>query len=353
MQIYACTCDNSLFFDNSQCLRCGKMAGLCPACRRIVPLEPRPDGGLRCGWDDCGVSLVRCYNSQQHNVCNWCIASDKTVAESGDLCRSCRFTQTIPDLSVPSHHVKWYRLEQAKRRLFYNLDILGLPYGTNADGFQPPLAFDFKADVTPAGEPWRSLGQAERVITGHANGRITINIAEADHVERERLRVDFGESHRTLIGHFRHEIGHYYWLMLIQNQREPDFKRVFGDPENPTYKDAIDRYYKHGPAPDWQHHFISAYASMHPWEDWAETFAGYLDMTALLDTARHVGFSSVYPDADFDTLVVEYQRLGIAVNELNRGVGLLDLVPDVLVTPVVEKMRFINQVCRTVALTPQ
>ncbi|MEX0653540.1 MAG: putative zinc-binding metallopeptidase [Phycisphaeraceae bacterium] len=354
MKLYACTCGNTLFFDNSQCLRCGKRVGFCPACRRIVPLEPRPDGGLRCGWDDCATPLLRCYNYQVHDVCNWTLASDKLAPEPADLCHCCRFTQTIPDLSVSGNVRKWYRLEQDKRRLLYNLDLLGLPYGTAADNFHPPLVFDFKADVDPADQPWQVLsdGQHECVTTGHAQGRITINIREADDVERERLRVDFGEAHRTLIGHFRHEIGHYYWMLLVQHQHEAEAVRLFGDPDHPPYADALARYYEQGPPADWQHRFISPYASMHSWEDWAETFAAYLDMIAMLDTAHHVGFMPTWLDADFDTLVVEYQRLGLGVNELNRGMGLLDLVPDVLVRAVVDKMRFIDRLCRQAARQP-
>src|SRR5690606_15802362 len=135
--------------------------------------------------------------------------------------------------SVPGHRENWARLEAAKRRLFYQLDALRLPRGNAADGFHPPLSFDFKADVRPADGDWRTMDAGERVFTGHADGKITINIMEADDAHRERIRVDMGESYRTLIGHFRHEIGHYYWDVLIRGRREGDFRNVFGDHENP------------------------------------------------------------------------------------------------------------------------
>ena len=266
----------------------------------------------------------------------------------GALCDCCRFNATIPDLSVPGNAQKWYRLEAAKRRLFYDLDLLGLPYGTASDGVTPPLAFDFKADVIPADYFWRSAGNEEQVYTGHANGRITINIREADDVEREKLRVDMGEAHRTLIGHFRHEIGHYYWDMLVKDQREAEFASLFGDHNNPSYSDALNAYYQNGPAADWPSRCVSAYASMHPWEDFAETWARYLAMVSALDTARHAGFDSeIDPVSDpLDTLITRYQRLGISLNEINRSMGLIDVVPEVFVPAVIEKLRYVECLVR-------
>ena len=168
------------------------------------------------------------------------------------LCDCCRFNVTIPDLTVAGNLQKWYRLEAAKRRLFYDLGELGLPYGTAADGIEPPLSFDFKADVIPKATFGAASAAAERVYTGHANGRITINIREADDVEREKLRVDLGEAQRTLIGHFRHEIGHYYWDMLVKGRREDEFIAVFGDHNSPTYAEALERHYQEGPPADWR-----------------------------------------------------------------------------------------------------
>ena len=192
----------------------------------------------------------------QYQVCNRFLADP--APNGATLCDCCRFNKTIPDMSVKGNREKWYRLEAAKRRLFYDLSQLGLPYGTAEDGIQPSLSFDFKADVIAANRFWRSLDQSERVFTGHAEGLITINIREADSVERERLRVVLGETRRTLIGHFRHEIGHFYWDVLIKNRREAEFKELFGDHEQPTYAEALDSYYKNGPAPDWSQRFIAA-----------------------------------------------------------------------------------------------
>jgi len=57
------------------------------------------------------------------------------------------------------------------------------------------------------------------VLTSHCNGLITLNIAEADDAERERRRVKFHEPYRTLLGHLRHEVAHYYWDRLIANSK--------------------------------------------------------------------------------------------------------------------------------------
>ncbi len=349
MNTFNCICGNTLFFENSQCLSCGQQVGWCTACRRITALLDESNGVYRCGNPDCGVALAKCYNYAGEGVCNRCVVVNGTAADPAALCDCCVYNDTIPDLSVEGNREKWGRLEAAKRRLFFTLDHLGLPHGTEASGFDPPLAFDFKADRIPGNEFWRTMGKEERVYTGHANGKITINIREADPAERESIRVDLNEAHRTLIGHFRHEIGHYYWDLLVKGKREADSVRVFGDHENPTYADALDRHYSEGPPADWQQNFISAYATMHPWEDFAETFAAYLDLTSVLDTAHNVGFGPV-PDvltADLDEMVAAKRRIGVAMNEMNRTMGLLDFFPKILVPPVVEKMRFVHELVRS------
>ncbi|MBM4070787.1 MAG: hypothetical protein FJ271_17805 [Planctomycetes bacterium] len=354
MRTYRCACENMLFIDNSVCLRCGKETGFCPGCRAVVALLPQPEGGWRCGNPACGVALVKCANYQQHSVCNRCVsAADAATLADDVLCDCCCFNQTIPDLTVPHYAEKWYRLESAKRRLFYDLDLLGLPYRLDESDPRPKLRFDFKADVITHCL-MRHMGAVERVYTGHANGLITINILEADDAERERLRVHLGEAHRTLIGHFRHEIAHYFWEILVLGRDEEEFRKVFGNHENPTYQDALAAYYKNGAPAGWQERFVSAYASMHPWEDFAETFATYLDMVSVLDTAHQVDFTRTPPRlGDFDAMVTQYKALGIGMNEINRSMGLLDLVPEVLVEPVREKMRYVhNLIAANSTITP-
>lgn len=344
MRTFSCVCGQTLFFENVACEACGREVGWCPSCRAIAALEPLGDGTYRCANGACGASLVKCTNYAIENVCNRCLPVADAV--NGGLCDACRFNRTIPDLSIAGNRERWAELEAAKRRLLYTLDLLALPYGSVADGLSPPLAFDFKADVIPQEGFWRWMGQGERVYTGHADGKITINIREADSVEREKLRVDLGEAHRTLIGHFRHEIGHYYWDLLVRGKHEDDFKALFGDHENPPYQEAMARHYRDGPPPDWKDHFVSAYATMHPWEDWAETFALYLDITGVVDTAVNMGLTSAVDFAELNAMVGRYRQLGLVLNELNREMGLIDVVPEVLHAAVVEKLGFVHTLVR-------
>jgi hypothetical protein len=343
MRTYQCQCGNPLFFDNNLCLACQREVGFCQTCHRVVTLLPLADGKYRCGGEGCGVTLVKCQNYSQHDVCNRCIEIG-SEGEAG-LCGCCRFNQTIPDLTVQGNLQKWYRLEAAKRRLFYDLDLLGLPYGTKADGIEPCLAFEFMADAVQPNEQWRDMDNSQQVYTGHDSGRITINIREADDVEREKARVDLGEKKRTLVGHFRHEIGHFYWDVLIKGRREKEFIDQFGDHNSPPYAEALQAHYQNGPPADWADHYISAYASMHPWEDFAETWAGYLSMVSVLDTAHHMGLGQAIDafHVDLPTIVNRYLRLGIAMNEMNRSMGLSDAAPEVLGPEVIEKLTFIHK----------
>jgi hypothetical protein len=291
---------------------------------------------------------VPCWNYSETNVCNRMV--DAATASDPPFCNGCRHNNTVPDVAIAGNREKWARIEAAKRRLFYGLDLLGLPYGTAADGFDPPLEFDFKAELVRDRDVWHTMSPVERVFTGHARGRITINLDEADDAERERRRIDMKEAHRTLIGHFRHEIGHYYWELLVRGRCEAAFRALFGDHDDPPYGDALKRYYDNGPAPDWHRHCVSAYATMHPWEDFAETFALYLDMVAVIDTAHHWGWTAVAPVAgNLDRLLGAYIDLGFCLNEINREMGLLDVVPEVLAEPVRRKLRFIDTLVRAAA----
>lgn len=348
MRRFVCACGNRLFFDNTLCVACSRETGWCPVCNRLNAIEPQPDGSYRCTNPDCKASLVKCANYAQNNVCNRCLTA-VTKSAPASLCDYCRFNGTIPDLSIAGNREKWARLEAAKRRLFYTLDLLGLPYGTAAEGFDPPLVFDFKGDVIPPDGRWHASGQTQRVYTGHAGGKITINIDEADDAERERLRVNLGEAHRTIIGDFRHEIGHYYWDLLIRRKQEDSFKRIFGDHQSPAYADAQAKYYKDGAPAGWQEHFLTAYATMHPWEDWAETFAFYLDMVSVLDTAANTGLSGPVALDKIEGMTERYSRLGVVVNEMNRDMGLIDLVPEVLTPAVMGKLAFVHGRIRAAA----
>ncbi|MEQ8666676.1 MAG: putative zinc-binding metallopeptidase [Rhodospirillales bacterium] len=350
---FFCDCGNRLFFENSECLHCNREVGWCPACWTLTAMRTS-NQGTHCVR--CDSLVMQCANRVEFDVCN----RNVLVPPDGDqetprLCDCCRYNETIPDLSVPGNLEHWLALEQAKRRLFFGLDSLGLPHGATADGFDPGLSFDFKGDTITRKGLWRRVHTQEPVYTGHAGGKITINIREADAVEREKLRVDLEEGHRTLIGHFRHEIGHYYWDLLVAGHAENlrRFHELFGDHENPSYSDALERHYNEGPPADWRSSFISSYATMHPWEDWAETFAFYLDVVDVMETATSYGLVPDDAPDDLDDLLEAYAGLGILLNELNRGMGLIDFLPELIVPGVVPKIRFVHDVIRDAAQTAE
>lgn len=342
MRSYTCSCGARLFNDNVQCIACGAELGFCPACQNLAPILLTEYGGYQCGHANCGVPLIKCANYAEQQVCNRCLPPG---GEGEQLCDCCRFNTTIPDLSVNGNLAKWAELESAKRRLIYDLRVLGLPFAAKDEGIEPPLSFAFKDDAASPRDKWRAFRNSEKVYTSHSNGLVTINIQEADPVEREKMRINFGEPHRTIIGHFRHEIGHYYWDVLVKGRREAECAAVFGDHENPSYTDAMATYYQNGPPANWRESHISAYATMHPWEDFAETWAAYLDLTSTLETAAQCGFpGELNPaQADLQQMVLQLQNLTISLNEINRNQGLPDVIPEVYVPAVIQKLGYVHQ----------
>jgi hypothetical protein len=276
-----------------------------------------------------------CRNYQVENICNWAII----VSDPNNLCESCRLTKVIPNLGKPENKEAWFKLEQAKRRLLYTLKQLNCPIET--EGSEDSLRFEFLSD--------EDVPLGEKVLTGHSQGLITLNIAEADDSEREKRRHQLGEPYRTLLGHFRHESGHYYWDKLIKDSRQlEDFRTCFGD-ERINYDQALKQHYEQVSVQDWQASFISHYASSHPWEDWAETWAHYLHMRDTLQTARASGFifsSAINSKADsaFDTLSAQWFELSYLLNNLNRSLGLQDAYPFVLSKKVLAKLEFVHAI---------
>jgi len=264
MKVFHCDhCSALVFFENVSCMSCGHALAYFPERETVGSIEK------------AGESRP-CANYSKHEVCNWAVPAD----DPNPLCRSCRLTRVIPDLGVPGNKAAWFRLEAAKRRLVYSLLHLGCPLEGKTEQPGRGLAFEFLAD-TPTG----------KVATGHANGLITINIAEADDAEREKRRVRLHEPYRTLVGHMRHEVGHYYWDRLVRDApRLERFRELFGD-ERKDYAQALQAHYMDGPPTDWQECFVSAYAASHPWEDWAETWAHYLHSTDTLEIAAASGLS--------------------------------------------------------------
>jgi hypothetical protein len=361
MKIFHCGhCDQLVFFENTTCVNCGHTLAYLPDREDMSTLEP--DGEER--WRSLspgteGRAYRLCPNYSKENVCNWAVPAD----DPNPYCLSCRVTRVIPDLSRLGVRESWAKLETAKRRLIYSLLCLDLPVASKAEDPERGLAFEFLADPDP------NTPGAAPVLTGHDNGVITINVAEADDAERERRRNALKEEYRTLLGHFRHEIGHYYWDRLIQGtDRIEEFRRLFGD-EQEDYGEALKRHHQQGPPVDWEKSFVSAYASTHPWEDWAETWAHYLHMTDTLETAVECGLSlrpkrsdepALKPDiavvgkrpASFDQMIERWFPLTYVLNNLNRGMGLQDLYPFILSTPALDKLRFVHEVVGAAASGP-
>ena len=360
MKIFKCdACQQIVHFENSQCTRCGHALAYLPEKGVISALEPAADapGVFVALAPSARKGRYRlCGNQIDHGACNWAVAEDDTHR----FCRSCRLNEVIPNLADPKARDAWLKLELNKRRLIFSLLELGLPVeprGENPAG----LAFEFKQDVP--GD--------EKVVIGHDHGLITINIDEADSPFREKMRLELGEPYRTLLGHFRHESGHYYWERLVAHSPQLDaFRDLFGD-ERASYDDALEAHYRDGAPQDWQARFVSSYASMHPYEDWAESWAHYLHMTETLDTARSFGVD-LKPRAasgsgrakagelelraqridfdDFDDLLQAWGPLTIALNALNRSMGLPDPYPFVLPEPAVRKIRFVHDVIERAAV---
>jgi hypothetical protein len=343
MKIFACACDQLVFFESVTCTRCGRKLAFLPDRVQVAALEP-VDGA----WQASDGSRYRlCRNYTEQAICNWAIPA----GDSQDYCRSCRLNQVIPNLSHPGAQEAWHRLEIAKRRLLYTLIDLGLPVEGKAEDPANGLAFQFMEDDPAVG----------KVFTGHDHGVITINIAEADDPFREKMRVQMGEAYRTLLGHFRHEIGHHYWSRLVDGSRwHALFRERFGD-ERADYAQARQRHYDQGPSTAWNDRFVSSYASMHPWEDWAETWAHYLHMTDTIETARAYGLrvrpraaaetarpatvrTTLLDPQHFEDLIAGWVPLTMALNSLNRSMGLPDIYPFVLSETAVSKLRLVHDV---------
>jgi hypothetical protein len=353
MRTFHCDhCGQPIFFENVRCLRCGSALAFVPPRLAMCAVEPAPGGpGLwqRRGNRGASPRLYRmCVNHGEHQACNFAVPQD----DPNPLCVSCRQTRVLPDLSIPENVGRWYRIEVAKRRLFYTLARLGLVSVSPPNGERDGPVFEFLAD-TP-GQP---------VMTGHADGVITLNIAEADDAERVKRRVALHEPYRTLLGHLRHESGHYYWDRLVaEGGRIAQFRAVFGD-DSLDYAESLNKYYATGGATTagWEAKHVSAYAMSHPWEDWAETWAHYLHMVDLLETAAsyntrfamapHEHVEEVIDPfargaADFDSMVSDWVPLTLLVNSLNRSLGQEDAYPFALSPAAIEKLRFVHEVIR-------
>ena len=326
MRSFACEhCDHLVFFENSVCLHCGTQLGFAPERLTLVALEGE------------NADLHRCANDTLAG-CNW------IVDEAGMLCRSCELTRTRPDDSDAQALRGFRRVEAAKRRVIFQLLELDLP-GVDRE----ELCFDLLSST------------AQPVTTGHADGVITIDLAESDDARREQRRQQLAEPYRTVLGHLRHELGHYFQPRLVDD--EPDWDRcraLFGD-ERQDYQQALERHYEHGAPTGWEQRYVSAYATMHPWEDWAETFAHYLHIRDTLQTAAEYGVTVRGPRAvtqdrslmatpqpgagerSFGEMLDNWLPLTYALNAVNRSMGRDDLYPFTLAPQVIAKLTFVHE----------
>lgn len=334
MRDFLCpNCGQHLAFENSVCLSCDSPVGFSLADMAFLVIDDS-GGGARPGFVDAGEYQL-CANLHLA-ACNWLVP----VAGVRQLCASCRLTRTRPADDDTAGLPAFADAEAAKRRLIAELRELDLPIVGRDEDPAYGLAFDLLSSAT------------EKVFTGHDDGLITLDLAEGDDVHREQLRVEMDEPYRTLLGHFRHEVGHYYFYRLLE--RSPGkarFTELFGDPDL-DYQQALDRHYRDGAPPGWESDHVSSYATMHPAEDWAETFAHYLHIRATLDTAASYGLAPatatyqrrVLGPSGFDSIIEMWLPLAWSLNMVNRTMGKPDLYPFVLPPVVLEKMRFIHTV---------
>lgn len=337
MKTFKCgSCGNTVYFENLQCMQCGHSLGFQPTRLEMATLVPL-DGKIYRDMKRGGGSVRYCAN-EGHSVCNWLVGADS----DDQFCTACVLNRTIPDLSNPANLKAWSKFERAKKRLVYSLLRFGLPLDGEAVG-KAPLTFDFVSDA----------------LTGHFDGVITIAVGEADAVERERQRKAMAETYRSLLGHLRHESGHYYWMLLVDDTNHIErFRELFGD-ERDDYAAALERHHASGPPPDWSSRYVSAYASAHPWEDWAETWAHYLHMIDALDTAAMHRIApragrGVWPIRTYDhyraerfeNLIERWVPLTLALNDINRSMGHGDFYPFVIPEVAVEKLQFVHWIIR-------
>jgi hypothetical protein len=350
MKLFECqNCRQLVYFENIQCERCGMALGFLPNAGIVTALD-LIDGVLT-PFVDRHRSVAYCAN-YEHHACNGLVDIG-----AHEFCRACRLNHTIPKLSVRENLKRWQRIETAKHRLVYSLMRLGLPVESKLEDPERGVVFKFLAPVS------RGKKKAP-ILTGHYQGEITLNIIEADDAKRAAIRQKMKEPYRTLLGHMRHEVAHYYFERVVKDtDNYPLFLSTFGD-ETPDYGEALKVYYAEGAPATWRESYISVYASAHPHEDWAETFAHYLHLIDTLETAYAFGLRvrprtgaddnlavaisfDPYNQADFAPIIDAWLPVTFAVNSMNRSMGIDDLYPFVVAPAVIEKLRAVHEIVKS------
>lgn len=340
MKIFQCGyCKQAIYFENRSCENCGHLTGFRDTDRIMLTFKPNSNVLI----SDREKTAYKYCKNHKLEVCNWVLPENSLEA----YCSACQLNRTIPNLSNINYAENWKNLEVAKHRLVYQLQKIGLSLPSKLRQ-ENGLCFDFVAKENNL-----------NLMTGHANGVITILIKEGDSVLREKTRKEMREPYRTLVGHLRHEVGHYFWEQLIQNNPKvlSKFRAIFGD-ESVSYPDALQNYYNTATQTNWQQNFISEYATSHPWEDWAETWAHYLHIMDMVETAyffrlhvkpkgsskelkTRVSFDP-YNKKNFNEIIKTCVPLSFAVNSINRAMGIPDVYPFIISPKIIEKLNFIH-----------
>lgn len=342
MRAFTCpNCRNYIEFEDLTCRTCEAELGFHhpSSTFHVVSREGTEIDGER--WFAC---------SNRAWACNWLAAEDSGAG----TCLASRLIRKRPDADDTLALEKLATTSGKLRMMVYQLLELGLPI-LPWDTYEKGLGFDLLS----------SKSRGENITIGHADGIITIDLVESLDDYRERLRIRLGEPYRTMLGHFRHEVGHYYEMVLFDAMpdRIDRVRELFGD-ERVSYSDAIDRHYRYGAPENWRESFISEYATMHPWEDFAECFAHYLHITDTLDTAAWSGMvlqartqghtptidttiARVTEEIDFDEILEDWLWVSTLLNRINRSMGKDDLYPFHINAVVGDKLGFIHDTVRS------
>jgi len=355
MRGFACpVCHGFISFESRRCPTCETNVGFHLPTDSMVAVD---DGSAAVA----GQRWLRC-NQSSNLACNWLVPEDGDAHTRG-RCFADSLIRREPAADDTLAREKLIPTATALRRLVWQLFDLKLPVAPwwQTDG---GLAFDLLSSYTTG----------EKVLIGHANGVITIDVVESLDAYREQLRVRLGEPYRTLLGHFRHEVGHYYQNILVETEPGAlrylaECRSLFGD-ERISYSDEVARHYKFGAPEGWQSRFISEYATMHPWEDFAECFAHYLHITDTIDTAREAGMVlhadrvrysaprdvvplESYDDEPVERLLYDWKWMSLAFNRINASMGKHPLYPFEIPPPVIGKIGFVHKVIRDTARATQ
>jgi hypothetical protein len=350
LKVFHCThCEHLVFFENATCVRCQHTLAYLQDRELVGALNPLPDGKWQCIVGDQQPLYRLCDNYARESVCNWAIPEQ----DPHSLCYSCRFTHVLPDLGQPANRTAWYKLEVAKRRLLYTLVRLGAAPISKADDSEKGLAFAFLADTSEVG--------TAPILTGHANGTITINVAEADDVERERRRAQLHEPYRALLGHFRHESGHYYWDRLIKDGpaletfRELSatngrimrmrFTTIISKVRRQTGRAILSPPMpRHIPGRTGQKRGLTIFTSSIRLKQ--QCGLALRPHRSDEPKLKHGLDPTVRGGQSFDQLLESWFPLTYILNNLNRGLGLPDGYPFVLSPSAIDKLRFVHSTVR-------